>query len=172
MMQMLEAGGMPILIDDIRKSDENNPFGYYEYEKVKTMKEDTSWLGECEGKALKIISALLYHLPGDREYKIIFMERILEEILASQEVMLDSVLGKKLAQNDRATAKHFQEHLDRVKDWLAKQRNIHTIYVNYGEAVQNPFEISSQVARFIGGRLQTEKMANAVRQSLYRSRSV
>ena len=35
MMKMLEAGGMQILTDNLRTADENNPKGYYEYERVK-----------------------------------------------------------------------------------------------------------------------------------------
>ena len=88
MMQMLEAGGLPIVTDHIRKADEDNPRGYYELEKVKKIKEDPSWLADCHGKAFKMVSALLYFLPKSRKFKVIFMKRNIEEMLASQRLML------------------------------------------------------------------------------------
>ena len=78
MMQMLEAGGLRLLVDNIRKPDKDNPKGYYEYEKVKQIRTDISWLDEAEGKALKIVYSLLYDLPKNRNYKVIFMKRNLE----------------------------------------------------------------------------------------------
>jgi hypothetical protein len=91
MMQMLEAGGMDILTDGIRKIDKNNPWGYYEFEKVKNLGKDNSWLNLCNGKVVKIISILLYDLPTDRKYNVIFMKRNLQEVLASQRKMLDNL---------------------------------------------------------------------------------
>ena len=88
MMKMLDAGGMEILSDEVRKADEDNPKGYYEFEKVKELEKDASWMGQAAGKAVKIISALLMHLPEEYSYRIIFMRRKMEEILKSQEQML------------------------------------------------------------------------------------
>ena len=89
MMQMLMAGGMGIVTDEIRKADEDNPRGYLEWERVKKLKEDQSWLNECPGKAVKVISMLLFDLPSKHHYKIIFMQREIEEVLASQRIMLE-----------------------------------------------------------------------------------
>ncbi|MEI9959835.1 MAG: hypothetical protein WDM76_01510 [Limisphaerales bacterium] len=69
MMQMLAAGGMPLLTDAIRKPDEDNPRGYFEFERVKQIKHDKAWLGEAVGKAVKIIHLLLYELPSERNYR-------------------------------------------------------------------------------------------------------
>ena len=88
MMRMLEAGGMAVMTDHIRKADDDNPKGYYEYERVKSIKTDTTWLNEAEGKAVKMISALLTHLPPSHSYQVIFMRRKMEEVLASQQEML------------------------------------------------------------------------------------
>ena len=84
MMQILESGGMKVITDNIRKADEDNPHGYYEYERVKKIKDDTGWLKETRGKAFKMISLLLYDLPSNENYKVIFMKRKMSEILASQ----------------------------------------------------------------------------------------
>src|SRR6516165_1289807 len=88
MMQMLDHGGVPVVTDHIRSADTDNPKGYYEFEQVKTIKRDTSWLPATRGKAFKMVSQLLYDLPPGETYRIIFMERDLDEVLLSQEKML------------------------------------------------------------------------------------
>ena len=89
MMQMLVAGGLPALTDHEREADDDNPSGYYELEKVKQLADDSSFLANADGKVVKVISMLLYDLPEDRDYKIIFMTRDMNEVLASQTVMLE-----------------------------------------------------------------------------------
>src|SRR5690348_9725375 len=89
MMQMLDKGGLEVVTDNIRIADRDNPRGYYEFEKVKTIKRDTSWLPQTRGKAFKMISQLLYDLPSSEKYRIIFMERDMDEMLVSQEKMLE-----------------------------------------------------------------------------------
>src|SRR5438270_5105425 len=89
MMQMLDQGGVEVLTDNIRTADTDNPRGYYEFEKVKKIKQDASWLPQTRGKAFKMVSQLLYDLPASEQYLIIFMERDLDEMLLSQEKMLE-----------------------------------------------------------------------------------
>ena len=114
LMKMLEAGGMDILADDVRIPDDDNPQGYYEYEKVKNMKNDTQWLGLAEGKAVKIVSHLLHHLPDTKTYKVIFMKRNLEEVIASQNKMLERT-GKPMSPvNDAKLIDLFENHLSWV----------------------------------------------------------
>ena len=86
MMQMLYSGGLPVMTDELRTADEDNPKGYFEVERIKDLhkENDKSWLASYKGKAIKIISFLLLHLPSRVNYKVIFMERDLDEILASQ----------------------------------------------------------------------------------------
>ena len=93
MMRMLEAGGVNLVVDNVRGADDDNPKGYYEDERIKNLKEDNSWLDELNDKAIKIISLLLYHLPKTKEYKIIFMLRDMKEILSSQKKMLERQNG-------------------------------------------------------------------------------
>src|ERR1700730_19121643 len=100
MMQMLENGGVEVVTDNIRTADTDNPKGYYEFEKVKKIKEDASWLPATRGKAFKMVSQLLYDLPVGEKYRIIFMERDLDEVLASQEKMLER-LGQRAAPREQ-----------------------------------------------------------------------
>jgi hypothetical protein len=120
MMQMLEAGGMEVAIDYIRRADEDNPKGYYELEVVKRIKEDTSWLDGMAGKVFKIVSMLLYYLPHDRYYKIIFMRRKMEEILASQHVMLLRQGKTPKTEQEADIRTLFEQHLQHVCHWLTR----------------------------------------------------
>ncbi len=121
MMKLLEAGGMDIVTDNIRKANEDNPHGYYEYEKVKEIKEDTSWLKETRGKTFKMISQLLYDLPSNESYKVIFMQRNMNEILASQKKMLERMGNSEGGISDEEMGKFFNKHLSKALEWLDEQ---------------------------------------------------
>ena len=119
MMKMLEAGGIPALTDAIRAADGDNPKGYYEFERVKQMdKGDTAWMTSAQGKAVKVISALLQHLPADYEYRVIFVRRNLNEVLASQRKMLINRDEDKNTVDDEEMERLFTMHLEQVSTWL------------------------------------------------------
>jgi len=170
MMQMLKAGGMEIVTDGIRKPDEDNPRGYFELERVKKLNEDNSWIGECQGKVIKVISAFLFYLPENYHYKIIFMQREMEEILASQKVMLKRRGELSESISDEEMARKFSEHLKQVEEWLRKQKNMEILYLKYNEVIENPLYFSKIVNEFLGGKLKEKNMAEAVADSLYRQR--
>ena len=170
MMRMLAAGGMEVLTDNLRTADEDNPIGYFEFEKAKKLAQESSWLKEASGKVVKIISALLKHLPQNYYYQIIFMHRKIEEILASQKQMLlrrneptDSVSDEKIAEM-------FQRHLKDIELWLTTQSNIKTLHVNYNEAVENPLPTIRMVEQFLECGLDTEAMLSVISKTLYRQR--
>jgi hypothetical protein len=117
MMQMLEAGGMQVITDHIRQADEDNPHGYYEFEKVKQIKEDSSWLDSCHDKVFKMVSALLYYLPNSKEYKIVFMKRKMDEMLASQNTMLRRQGRNDAVVSDEEMAKKLDKHLSEAETW-------------------------------------------------------
>lgn len=170
MMQMLKAGGIPVVTDNIRKADKDNPLGYYEYEKVKKIEENRSWLEDCRGNAFKMVTALLYHLPGDKNYQVIFMRRNMRELLASQKAMLKR-LGKKPSElGDDEMGKKYEKHLMNIREWLSMQNNIDVIEINYSEVLCHPHKNAKLVEKFLGKRLKVEKMACVVQNSLYRQR--
>jgi len=170
MMKMLDAGGMPIVTDHIRKADIDNPEGYYEFEKVKKIRQDISWLKDTRGKAFKMVSMLLLDLPPGETYKIIFMERTLTEVIASQNRMLER---KKIPSdsNDSDTAHMFEIHLKKVRQWIASQKNISFISINYNKLISSPDDEIARVAEFLGVPLDKNKMARAVNPDLYRNRA-
>ena len=139
MMKMLEAGGLSALTDNIRTADDDNLQGYYEFERVKAMKDgDTAWVGEAQGKVIKVISALLESLPAGYHYKVIFMEREMVEILASQRKMLERRGKPGNPAEDGKFADLYGKHLEKVKAWLARQENMKVLYVRYNEMLKEP----------------------------------
>jgi hypothetical protein len=167
MMQMLQQGGIEIVTDNIRAADTDNPRGYCEFERAKTIERDTSWLPATRGKAFKMVSQLLYHLPPTETFRILFMERDLDEVLASQEKMLTR-LGRSSAPREQI-CRAFTLHLDRLREWLARQANMAILAVRYSELVQTPREAAEHVRTFLG-RGDVEHMASAVDPTLYRNR--
>jgi hypothetical protein len=170
MMKMLEAGGMPVLTDHLRAADADNPNGYYEFERVKQIARDQSWLPEAKGKAVKIISELLKHLPPDYEYKVIFMRRQIEETLASQRQMLIRRGEKAGKVSDQKMLELFRRHLVWLDSRLKKQTNTDFVYVDYSAVIANPAEQVKRIGQFLRCRLDIKAMAGVVDPALYRQR--
>lgn len=173
MMKMLEAGGQQILTDNLRAADTNNPNGYYEFERVKKLKDgDTAWLPDAVGKVVKIVTGLITFLPAGYHYKVILMQRNLEEILASQKKMLGR-LGKGDDNiPDDKLAKIYREHLKQVTAWLSKQTDVEVLYVNYNAMIADPGESVIKVNAFLGGNMNPEAMAAVVEPQLYREKRI
>ena len=170
LMKMLEAGGIPPLTDDIRIADDDNPKGYYEFERAKKLKDgDTAWLPTARGKAVKIIAALLVHLPSDYEYRVMFMRRNIDEVLASQAKMLTN-RGEESRVDDAAMADLFQKHVKQVRAWMNSQPNLQYLDVDYNAMLRDPIPHVRQINQFLGGRLDEQKMAAVVDPNLYRQR--
>ncbi len=170
MMRMLEAGGMQVLKDDIRTPDEDNPKGYYEFERVKQIEQDQAWLEDAQGKVVKMISALLKRLPQGYAYKVIFMRRRIGEVLASQKRMLVRRGEPTDAVSDEKLIELFRHHLKRVEAWIDEQPNAEVIYVSFNEVLESPVEQAKRVNQFLGYALNVENMVGVVDQTLYRQR--
>lgn len=170
MMKMLAAGGLELLTDNIRTADEDNPKGYYELEKAKQLENEHAWLENAKGKAVKAISELLQYLPGKYAYKIIFMRRKMDEILASQKQMLIRRGEPADAVSDEKLAKLFFAHLQKVDAWLKRQPNMEVLFVNYNDVLKNPVEKIQEISRFMDNGLDTENMASVIDNTLYRQR--
>ena len=171
MMKVLEAGGMEIVTDNLRVADEDNPKGYYELEDVKALKDgDDSWIVDAPGKVVKVISSLLEYLPSGYKYRIIFMRREIAEILASQKQMLIR-RGEPSDGDDQQMAEMFQEHLKRVRVWLANQPNMDVLYVDYNELMGNPDPEIKAVAEFLGLSENLDAMLAVPDKKLYRQKA-
>jgi hypothetical protein len=171
MMQMLAAGGIAVLSDGQRSPDANNPRGYYELESVKSLAQDSQAISQAEGKAVKVVSSLLHFLPEGHEYRIIFMRRPLEQIVASQDRMLER-LGKQASATPRqAVMKAFEKHLRTVQSWLSARPHTAVLYVDYEAVLRDPHEEAYRISAFLGRNLDVESMVRKVEISLHRERS-
>ncbi len=168
MMQMLHLGGLEALTDRERVADEDNPAGYFEFEPVKKMKQETAWLADARGKVVKVISQLLFDLPSTERYAIVLMQRDLAEVLASQDKML-ARSGRKSASHEMMRSA-FQNHLAKLAGWLETQSHMRVLRVDYSHVVADPLVESERINEFLGGMLDTEKMTTAVDPELYRNR--
>lgn len=171
-MKMLEAGGLPVVTDGRRAADGSNPNGYYEFERVKELDKagDTAWLAEARGKAVKIISLLVTYLPELYDYQVIFMRRNLDEIIASQNAMLDSRQeGRGVA--DQRTRELYETHLRQVDRFLAQRACFSTLSVDYGKVLAEPRAHALQINAFLDRALDVERMVAVAEPKLYRNRS-
>ena len=170
MMKILAEGGLPIITDELRQADTDNPNGYYETETVKQLSAgNVGWLSNAGGKVVKVISALLEHLPAQYQYKIIFMEREIQEVLASQRKMLRR-RNEESKMDDAGMEAQFQKHIAAVKPWLARQPNMDVLYISYNDLVSDPEPLCGRVVEFIRAPLNVSRMLAVPNAELYRNR--
>ena len=174
MMQMLDAGGMAVLSDGERQPDKDNPKGYLEWERIKQLKKDASVIAAAEGKVVKVISEFVQSLPAGHEYRIVFMQRPLPEILKSQDEMLrrrgnaDSIASS--SAETYAIEEFFQKHLLEMNKWVAGQENMKMLRVHYHRVLREPRPVAEEVAVFLQVPLDIDAMVKQVDGSLYRNR--
>ena len=170
-MQMIHVGGIPALTDGQRTSDDSNPRGYFELERVKQLKQDKSWLDDAAGKVVKVIHLLLAELPDDRPYRVVFMQRDLREVVQSQATMLarSGRAGGQLAP-ERLIAV-YEQQLKTVEQWLAARPNFSVLRVPYAQLVSDPSGVVPTVNAFLGGTLDEARMRAAVDPGLHRNKA-
>jgi hypothetical protein len=170
-MKMLEAGGLLVVSDGLRRADEDNPKGYYEDERVKDLYQavDRTWLRDARGKVVKIISFLLKSLPADNNYRVLFMHRNLREIVASQNKMLE----RRGETNDTPDERAVQLLDEQVRDarFFLRRPHFEVLEVTYAEVLGGARPQAQRMASFLGQPLDVGKMAEVVDLQLYRNRS-
>ena len=170
MMQMLAAGGMPVLTDGRRQPDDDNPCGYFELESVKGMATDKNFLDDAVGRAVKVVHPMLTHLPLGRAYRVIFMRRDLDEVLISQRKMLDRQARAGASLTGAQLKAVYASQIQQVLRWLAESGNgIRTLEVDYGAMTCDPHAAARAVNAFLGGKLDEHEMAAAINPSLHRN---
>jgi len=172
MMQMLAAAPLPVMSDGQRHSDSDNPKGYYELEQAARLHKDADWLAQGQGKVVKIIAQLLPRLPAEHAYRIIFMERDLDEVVRFRAVMLENLGREGAGLTDVELQNAYRQQLLGIKVWLAKQANILTLFIPHRRAMQQPAAVAVEVNAFLGGQGDEAAMAAVVDSSLYRQRAV
>lgn len=169
MMHMLKAGGMSLIMDEKRSADKHNPKGYFEYERVKYLEEDNSWLNISHGKCIKILFHLLKYIPPQFNYRVIFMERDLDEIIESQDKILQehySIGGD----NDKSIRHSFEEELNSIRTWLNKQPHIAQLKIQYKDIIENALSEVIKIEAFLDIPLNKHQMIKVVDPALYRNK--
>ena len=171
MMKMLAAGTIEVFTDNLRGADEDNPQGYFEFERVKNLKDgDFEWLSQAKGKAVKVISALLELLPPQFNYHVVFMQRRMSEILDSQRRMLAHRGEPGGSVGDKTMAELYEKHLDTVRRWLSLQPNFRVLGLEYNRLLADPTKDLVGLSQFLGRRVDLEQMRAVIDTSLYRQR--
>ena len=170
MMRMLNVGGIPALCDEHRTPDADNPNGYYEFESVKSIQNYGDWIDRAVGHSVKMVYNLLEHLPKDREYRVVFMRRQIDEIIQSQRAMLLRN-GIRTEIPDEEIKELFERVLRQFYSWLPSQTHLKLINVSYNELLSRPASTIAQINRHLGYSLDTEAMAQVIDHSLYRNRA-
>ena len=172
-MKMLQAGGLEVVTDGLRQADESNPKGYFELETVKQLDKngDTAWLKDARGKAVKIISFLLTFLPEEHDYRVVFMQRDLQEVLASQNKMLvQRAETPGTPEEDERMRQQYEKHLTKVHRFLASRGCFSVLRVDYRSALDRPREEAERINEFVGGGLNVDRMVEVGDPALYRNR--
>ena len=171
MMSMLQAAGLPLITDGIRSADEDNPKGYFELERVKKLKNEHGWLADAGGHVVKVISDLLRDLPPDYSYRVIFMRRKIDEILSSQEKMLER-RGEEGGAVDMDDMKRiFLRDLDDTMDWLRGCKHLQVLFVSYNRLLNEPEGQLKRIQQFLGDGVDADDMRTVIDKALYRNRS-
>ena len=172
LMKMLESGGMEILSDSERAADIDNPKGYFEYGRIKDLEKETdkSYVREGRGKVLKVISFLIKDLPDDNDYRVIFMRRDLDEVLASQNKMIHRLGTTDTTATEAAMKEAYRNDIVRTRLLCRDRPNFELIEIGYKPTIENPAATARSVNAFVGGHLNEAAMREAVDGSLYRNR--
>ena len=169
-MQMLQAGGHPLRYDDYRPADTDNPKGYFEYEPVKRTRRDTSWAATARGHAVKVVFNLLYDLPAYLDYRVVFMRRRLEEVVASQSAMLSRLGSNGTNRTAQELVDVYQRQFEKLDCWLAGRPNMVNLNLHFDQVIADPVDAASAINAFLEGHLDEQAMAGMVDPSLYRHR--
>jgi hypothetical protein len=171
LMQMLVAGGLNALTDGVRDADDDNPIGYFEHERIKRLQKDNDWLAEAQGKVIKVVAPLISFLPPGQQYRVAFILRDVDEVVRSQQKMLDRLGQKGASMSADMLAKQFAMLLERTRSALEKRFQGEILFIQHRECIASPEKVAADLQAFLAKPLDIEAMANSVNPDLYRNRS-
>lgn len=170
MMQILNALNVQLYTDNHRPADKSNPRGYYEHQDVKKLENDSTWLKYVKGKAVKIISPLLIHLPKNFQYKIIFMLRDINEIIHSQNKMLNNSAKNEEPTNPQILKTIFDKNILQIKKWQKENPNAKILYLNYVDFLNKAEDEVKKIQPFLNLEITPVNLSHIISRDLYRSR--
>lgn len=180
MMEMLSAGGWPIMVDRERAPDSDSPEGHYEWEGIKQLRQRPEVIREAEGKVLRVVSTLLPLLPNRHRYRVLFMQRPIEQVVDSQFRMIARRKGRSEdpantpAEERQAMIKRLRAHAEWSVEHLRVAPNFEMFEVDYPALIAKPDDWVARIAAF-AGRPDTpvailEQMKSAVKPEMFHNR--
>jgi hypothetical protein len=171
MMQMLRAGGLEVMTDYQRRADEDNPEGYFEWEEIRNLPKNPELLLRAEGKVIKVISALVPALPPGNNYRVIFMNRPIAEVVASQARMIDRrrTRGPEMPPDRLATT--LEQHRALVLRGMRDSPDFELLEIDYPHLIIEPAIWIERILEFLGGTLDSAAMGACIKPSLHRNRA-
>jgi len=170
MMNMLGLAGLPLLTDEKRLPDASNPRGYFEWAAVRQTQEDASWAEQARGKAVKVIHRLLPFLPDGFSYRVILMHRPAEEVVRSQDRMLER-LGADPSDLPTARIQEiFKEQHEQTRSLLESEPRFDWIEVEYPALIKEPLPFARKIIQFLDLDTDPGELTAAVDPELYRER--
>jgi len=168
MMQIIHNSGAPMSFDhDTRPPDENNPKGYFELEGGKIINKLMSGsfpIEDFKGEFIKITAYGMKFLPKGN-YKVIYSERNIDEILDSMEKM-----AKIKDENREETRETFVKLNEMIKTLISEREDIDILFVSYNAILDRPEENIKAIYDFLDDpQLDLDKMISTVDKSLHRN---
>jgi len=177
-MQMLAAGGVPVLADAARPPDASNPRGYFEWAPARRLAEAPERIAAARGRAVKIVSALVPALPPGERYCVLWLARDPREVARSQRAMLARLAAARGAPppaDDGVSAEMLARHAARARAALAARPDAAALDVAHRELLARPAAAAARIAAFLaphlGLRLDEAAMAAVVDPALWRERA-
>lgn len=171
MMQMLAAGGLEPMTDRERAADEDNPEGYYEWEAIKRIGKNPGALAEADGKVIKVITALIPALPPQNRYRVVFMNRPISEVAASQKKMIARRGTRGADLPPEKLIATLEQHREMILNGLRHAPNFDLLEINYPDLIAQPAAAARQVREFLALDLDEPAMAACVKPELHRNRA-
>ena len=95
---------------------------------------------------------LLPAMPAQHHYKVIFMLRPIEEVVASQRAMT-SRLGNKGAELDpEQLERGLRAHREEIRKWASAAPHIEWLEIDYPSLVDAPAPAIAKIVKFLGPR--------------------
>jgi hypothetical protein len=170
LMQALTAGGVTALTDSLRAPDEDNPRGYFEFEPATRLRTDRSWIPLARGKVVKLVLPLVPYLPAGERYRIVVIQRDLDEVVASQHRMLERLqrTHQSAALSEAELQRAYRGHEEEVNRWLERRPDVAVLALDYGEMLENAGTGAAQIAAFLGNGFEQAAAAAAIAPQLRR----
>ena len=160
----LKVKGHKILNEHISNIDKGVTGDMLEFDKIEQITNNTLWFEEGEEWVVSLVSVLIKKLPLENNYNVIFVERDVDSIIASNENIFSNIItdNVNVIQDDLKRA-FIETHANRVKKWLLQNPNFNPIFIDYDKLIEKPIETMNQIDKKL-------KLSFSNNENIYTSR--